>query len=86
MIAISLSSTNTESKATSWASKVSPSAAVAAPSAAAAPSGAVPAPAHIARQQQGPRPRKVNKVEHEKKPAAPEPERTSNSPEKIPPP
>jgi hypothetical protein len=44
----------TQSKATSWASKVSP--AVASPS-----SVAVPAPAHIAAQQQGPRPRKVNK-------------------------
>jgi len=46
----------TQSKATSWASKVSPAAAVA------APSGAVAAPVHIAAQQQGPRPRKVNKA------------------------
>jgi len=59
----------TQSKATSWASKVSPSTAVAKPSAHA---DHVPAPAHIAQQQQAPRPRKVRPVQ-EKKPASPEP-------------
>lgn len=59
----------TQSKATSWASKVSPSAAVATPS---APT-ILPAPAHIAKEQQAPRPRKVNKPAQDKKPASPEP-------------
>jgi hypothetical protein len=55
----------TQSKATSWASKVSPSAAMASSSKPDV-NGAVPAPAHIAQQQQAPRPRKVKPAQETK--------------------